>query len=79
MIFIYEILKIIFFTRLFKKSQFFLIKNSKFLNSHLIVQEWTIIFLGMVDNLYLLSYMGLTSLTISNLFINNIDKGKINL
>ena len=39
MIFIYEILKIIFFTRLFKKSQFFLIKNSKFLNSHLIVQE----------------------------------------
>ena len=32
MIFIYEILKIIFFTMFFKKSQFFK-KNNKFLNS----------------------------------------------
>ena len=34
MVFIYEILKIIFFTRFFKKSQFFFLKN-KFLNSKL--------------------------------------------
>ena len=35
MVFIYEILKIIFFVRFFKKSQFFFQKNSKFLNSQL--------------------------------------------
>ena len=65
--------KLFFLQGYLKNLNFFLKKNSKFLNSHLIVQEWTIIFLGMVDNLYLLSYMGLTSLTISNLFINNIE------
>ena len=35
MVFIYEILKIIFFTRFFKKSQSFYKKNSKFLNNQL--------------------------------------------
>ena len=84
MIFIYEILKIILFTRFFKKSQFFEKKNianfkqsfdcSKVNNNFFEYKKCTI------DYLYLSSCMSPTLLTISNLFINNIEnifKGKI--
>ena len=39
MVFIYEILKIIFLQGSLKNLNFFEKKNSKFLNSHLIVQK----------------------------------------
>ena len=75
MVFIYEILKIIFFTRFFKKSQFFEKKNYKILNDHLIVHKWIETFLDLRNILLIICtyhHVWAILLIISNLCINNI-------
>ena len=66
MVFIYEILKIIFLQGSLKNLNFFEKKNSKFLNNHLIVQKWKSNFSDQKNVLliiYICHHVGPTSLT----------------